>query len=176
MNRFSRTIPLAGAATALACVGRPAVAQTPVHWSAFARAAATPGAAPGTAVVRVTAGIDRGWHIYSLTQAPGGPAPTRISLPAGAGYVGAAPIRTTRPRVAFDSAFGMTVELHERRAVFDVPVRRVRAATPGAGAEAGNGAPIRLAVRYQACNDRLCLPPQTAHLSAVPPRARRPGA
>lgn len=159
----------------LACSAPNAGAQTPVRWTAAALrgAEATRAAAPeGAAIVRVTAAIDDGWHIYSLTQPAGGPVATRITLPAGQPYAAAGAVRSSRPHVGYDESFAMNVEMHERTAVFDVPVR----ATGGsAGSPANWRSPVQITVRYQACNASLCLPPQTARLSASLPPGRSAG-
>jgi DsbC/DsbD-like thiol-disulfide interchange protein len=132
-------------------------AQTPVHWVI----------APVQAVVRngtvsnvkIDATIQPGWHIYSITQPPGGPYATRISVPDGQPFVAAGNPRVLlQPHVAFDSAFKMNVQLHEKAASFDVPVRFT--------GKAATGDSVHVNVRYQVCNASLCLPPQTARLVA----------
>jgi DsbC/DsbD-like thiol-disulfide interchange protein len=55
-----------------------AAAQSPVTWTATAPTKVVAG---GKTSVKVTAAIEEGWHIYSITQAAGGPQPTRIILP-----------------------------------------------------------------------------------------------
>ena len=59
-------------------VGR-ANAQTPVHWSV--KVAPTGSVTPGaTLTATATAEIDGGWHIYALTQGPGGPHALEVSV------------------------------------------------------------------------------------------------
>src|SRR6185437_8206739 len=69
--------------------------------------------------------------------------------------------RRLQPHIAFDSAFKMKVQLHEKAASFDVPVRFIGNAATGA-----TGDSVHVNVRYQVCNASLCLPPQTARLVA----------
>lgn len=135
-----------------------AAAQTPVRWSiAPVRAEMTHGT---LANVRVDAAIQSGWHIYSITQPSGGPYATRISVPTGQRFVAAGePKVLLAPRVAFDEAFKMNVQLHEKAASFDVPVRLN-------GPANAPGDSVHVNVRYQVCNASLCLPPQTAKLVA----------
>jgi thiol:disulfide interchange protein DsbD len=148
------------AAIALAaCSHTPrADAQTPVHWTvAPIRAEVKNGT---VAHVRIDGAIQTGWHIYSITQPAGGPYATRISVPDGQPFVvSGSPKPLLAPRVAFDDAFKMKVQLHEKAASFDVPVRFT-----GPGSATGDS--VRVNVRYQVCNASLCLPPQTARLVA----------
>ncbi len=152
-------------AALVACSQTPPVAaQTPVHW-AIAPVHGVIG--NGTVSnVRIDGTIQAGWHIYSITQPPGGPYATRISVPDGQSFVAAGnPKAILAPHVAFDSAFKMNVQLHEKAASFDVPVRFT--------GKVAAGDSVHVNVRYQVCNASLCLPPQTAKLVApVVPTAR----
>ena len=136
----------------------PAGAQTPVHWTAApVRIVIKDGT---VANVRIDGTIQTGWHIYSITQPAGGPYATRISVPDGQPFAAAGtPKPLLAPHVAFDEAFKMNVQLHEKAASFDVPVRFT-----GPGSSVGDS--VRVNVRYQVCNASLCLPPQTARLAA----------
>jgi cytochrome c biogenesis DsbD-like protein len=135
----------------------PAAAQTPVHWTV----APVHGAISNGTVahIKIDATIQTGWHIYSITQPPGGPYATRISVPDGQSFAAAGdPRAVLPPHVAFDSAFKMNVQLHEKTASFDVPVRFT--------GKTAAGDSVHVNVRYQVCNASLCLPPQTAKLVA----------
>lgn len=135
---------------------RPAAAQTPVHWTIAPLRGALQGGA--VANVRIDAKIQDGWHIYSITQPAGGPIATRITVPTGQPFVSAGdPAPSAAPRIAFDDAFQMNVQLHEKAVGFTVPVRFT--GVPGSHTES-----IHVNVRYQACNASLCFPPQTAKL------------
>ena len=154
------------AGTMAACSSpTPAAAQTPVHWTvAPVRGALKTGAITN---VQIDAKIQDGWHIYSITQPAGGPIATRITVPAGQPFILAAePKPSAPPHVAFDDAFHMNVQLHEKAIGFEVPVRFIGLA--------GNAASsVHVNVRYQACNASLCLPPQTAKLvTSVEPDGR----
>jgi thiol:disulfide interchange protein len=134
-----------------------AQAQGPVTWSLKANAPVSlkPG---GKFSAQVTAQIQDGWHLYSLTQGAGGPIPTRITVPDGQPFKLAGNVRGPRPHVAMDPNFEIDTETHEGSATFNVPV--VVAADVPAGVQA-----LNVNVRYQACNDKLCLPPRTVKLS-----------
>ncbi len=79
---------------------------------------------PGTAfAVMLTAMIDPGWHVYALTQGPGGPVPTRISLGAGLPFAFVDSVAGPAPVLRFDPNFGIAVEMYEGTAQFALPVR-----------------------------------------------------
>ncbi len=101
-------------------------AQNPVHWNATAPAQAV--AIGKVAAIRIRGVIADGWHIYSLTQGPGGPVPTRITMPTGQRFHVAGPVGSTTPKVSFDANFAINVEAIAKEAIFTVPV----AVDPGA--------------------------------------------
>jgi thiol:disulfide interchange protein DsbD len=107
---------------------------------------------------QVFAQIQSGWHVYSITQAGGGPIPTRITLPDGQSFKLAGNVSAPRPRVAMDPNFEINTETYEGTVTFNVPIIVV----PDAPAGAQN---LSVNVRYQTCNDKLCLPPRTVRLS-----------
>ena len=91
------------------------------------------------------------WHLYSITQKPGGPTRTTFSVGPAALFRIDGRIDGTKPMVASDPNFGMLTETYADTAVFVIPVASVESAE---GVQ-------RIAVRmyYQTCNDRYCLPP-----------------
>ena len=105
------TIRIAIVALASAVLSAAAVAQTPtpVRWTA--KAASKSVAAGAKTAVTVTANMDEGWHIYSLTQGPGGPYPSKITLPDGQPFTLAGSINVaSAPDVKFDKNFGINGE------------------------------------------------------------------
>lgn len=157
------TLLLAAAVLVGGCARTPAAgAQTPVHW----RAAPASIAANGAGRVTLTASIDDGWHIYAVTQGPGGPVPTRFTLATGQPLtlVGE-PTVAPAARTEMDESFGIPVQMHEHQATFTIPVQLA--------ADASRPDSVRVRARYQACNASLCLPPQTAQLSAPVARGAR---
>src|SRR5688500_5138674 len=53
--------------------------------------------ASGKAVLSVTAKMAKGWHIYSVTQAKGGPVPTKIKLDESREFKPPAEFKPTKP-------------------------------------------------------------------------------
>ncbi len=131
----------------------PAAGQRPVHWRLAVPAAA--GAAPVAGQrlqLRLTARMDEGWYIYSLTQGEGGPFPMRITVPDGGAIRLDGSIAAPEPERHDDPNFGIVTETYRRAATFGLPVRL-------AGDPRRDAAVVL--VSYQTCNDRICLPPHT---------------
>jgi thiol:disulfide interchange protein DsbD len=121
----------------------------PVTWSLRLD---PPVARPGSKVLaHLDAKLEAGWHLYSLTTPAGGPHPTTIRL---ADNLAVERFRVLQPppKRAFDQNFNLDTETYEGEAAFliEVELRKDAAAGP---------AELTAEVRYQSCNDRLCLPP-----------------
>jgi DsbC/DsbD-like thiol-disulfide interchange protein len=136
-------------------VGVPADAQSPtsVAWSAV-MTSKNPVAAGSTITVRLSAKIASGWHLYSITQGPGGPFPTRIELAAGQSFALGGPIRASAPATRFDPNFNINVQMYDGSATFTLPLRVSQSAAPGP-------ATVTVTARYQVCSATLCMPPHT---------------
>ena len=135
-----------------------AQAQNPVTWSLQINA---PGSLkPGDKLTaKVTAQIQGGWHLYSLTQGAGGPVPTRITLPEGQPFKLTGSAQGPRPRVSMDPNFEINTETYESAVTFSVPITVAGDVTAGPQT-------LNVNVRFQTCNDKNCLPPRTVKLNA----------
>lgn len=142
---------------ALVSVVGPAAAQErPVVWSVMAPTTAIPRGA--VVIVHLTARIDGGWHMYSLTQGPGGPVPAKITVPPGQPFTLADSVKGPAAAKRFDPNFGLNVETYDAQATFAVPIR--------VAADAPRGpANLALSARFQTCNATLCLPPHTERVT-----------
>ena len=158
---WAMRIPVSFAGAALALIGgcKPTdrePANNPVKWtiSPPVTALRTGHAVP----VNLSATIDNGWYIYSLTQKAGGPTPMTVSVapspPFGidGGITGPAPV------VVFDKEFNIDTERYQGTASFVLPV----AAKAAAGAVPKT---LDVKVRFQACNETMCLPAHTVTLT-----------
>lgn len=131
--------------------------RNPVRWEIVGGSGARTVVPGQTVVVVLEAEIEKGWHIYSITQKPGGPNPLRIEL-VGAADVGLrGGIRAPKPLTRFDKSFGIETELHFGKPRFIVPL-----GIP-AGSLTGKR-DLQVTARYQACSDTICLPPRTEKL------------
>jgi thiol:disulfide interchange protein len=140
----------------LALVSLFAAAEDPVQWTlAFDSKAAAPGS---HVLAKFTGTIQPHWHVYSMTTPPGGPNPTTSSIadnPAVAGFK----IYQSKPVRKLDPNFGIDTETFSEQYVllFDIELKKDAAAGP---------ASIATNVRYQSCNDTICLPPKKKSATA----------
>jgi thiol:disulfide interchange protein len=125
-------------------------AEDPVQWAlTFDSKSAAPGA---HVLAKFTGTIEPHWHVYSMTTPPGGPNPTTAKIadnPAVAGFQ----IYQSKPVRKLDPSFGIDTETFSEQYVllFDIELKKDAAAGP---------ADVTANVRYQSCNDTICLPPK----------------
>ena len=121
----------------------------PIQWTLTSAATKVP---PGSAVpLHLHATFQEGWHLYSLTTPAGGPIATTASLVENTGITSyklyqPAPIRQ------FDKNFNLDTETFEKEV--DLPVVATLSSSSKGSIE------LTAQVRYQACNERQCLPPR----------------
>ena len=131
---------------------------TIVRWSE-PKVYRTPTRNVGQAVIRVKANIAGGWHLYALDQKPGGPKALSFEIERNPWYF-LGPASGPAPRRAYDQEFKITTDTYSGSPEFSVPLGWIK------GAPAGTSE-IRLIVRYQACSDKLCLPPRKESLKVT---------
>lgn len=122
----------------------------PIQWTFEPQEAKV--ASGGQLTARLTATLQSGWHLYSPTTPAGGPIPTTLTLDENPA-VAKVSIYQPKPDRKFDPNFNLNVEWFEKDAAFWVVVGIQKDAPAG---------PLELTalVRYQACDDRQCLPPR----------------
>ncbi|MBQ9705511.1 MAG: thioredoxin family protein [Paludibacteraceae bacterium] len=116
----------------------------PVHWHV---AAAT--AEGDTAVVRLEATVDEGWHLYGTDLPDGGPKPTQFAVNGVDGFT--IHLAEGRLQTAYDENFMLDLSYLAGTAVWEL---RLPLSVAADGAIEGR-------VEYMACNDVMCLPPTT---------------
>ena len=93
----------------------PAQRLDPVQWTLSSEAAKAP---PGASIpLKLTAKLEEGWHLYSLTTPPGGPNPTTAVIAENAA-VASTKIYQPKPERKFDQNFGVDTETFDKEAVF----------------------------------------------------------
>lgn len=130
-------------------------APQPVQWSAkFASSAAA--LRPGAKVtLNLTANIESGWHVYAVSQPPDSPViATGISVPSGQPLALSGDIAAPQPVSRMDPTIGRQTDFYEKSASFTLPLKVEKKAHAGKHR-------FEVDVRFQACSDRLCLPPRT---------------
>lgn len=132
--------------------------QSPVSWELKTSNAVAH--KPGDKLsAQITATIDPGWHLYSITQGPGGPNPTKITLAEGQSFKIEGKIISPKPVIKLDQNFKIKTETHSKSAIFTVPL--VVAVNAAAGTQS-----LQINVRFQVCTETTCLPPTTVKLNA----------
>ena len=107
--------------------------------------------------IRLTARVERGWHLYAMSQPNGGPTSTRIFLNENQPFRLAGEVAAPKPKTAFDDNFDRELDYYDGEAVFTVPVE----VAPEA---AGGRQQLTISARFQSCSSQLCLPPRLVKL------------
>ncbi|MDP9204680.1 MAG: protein-disulfide reductase DsbD N-terminal domain-containing protein [Gemmatimonadota bacterium] len=150
-------LPLAAASHATGSrhsVADTALSLRPVKWSVVGGSTPREVVSGRTIPLTLQADIAKGWHIYSLTQKPGGPVPLQIELLGAGDVVVRGIIGAPQPDRAFDKNFGIETELYSGSPRFTIPV-----GVPGRSLTGVRK--FQVTARYQVCSETLCLPPRT---------------
>ena len=140
----------------------------PIQWTLTSDVAKAP--AGSSVPLHLKATFQEGWHLYSLTTPKGGPIPTTAEL-AENPAVKSAQLYQPPPNRQFDKNFNLDTETFEKQV--DLPL------TANLAPDAKGSVELTANVRYQACNDRQCLPPRkktAAFTLMVDPAAAAPAA
>lgn len=144
MNKFK----LLAALSVLSVVSAFAQIIDPVKWSFV-----TTMTDDTHGIVKLTAVIDKGYHVYGTTPHPDGPVPTTIKFDDCEGIQLDGPLTVTpAPEKKVDATFNLQLEMWSGTVVFQQPF----VITDGASARAISGS-----VRFMSCNDRNCTSPKT---------------
>jgi thiol:disulfide interchange protein DsbD len=129
-----------------------------VKWAAsvISTAAAKSG---GNATLEVSAQVREGWHVYALTQPPGGPTALRITIDQSEAAQVTGPASGTVPEKRHDPSFDLETQFYTHAFALRLPLHVTQQAS------AGRRQVIPVSVRFQTCSDRECQPPTTVHLS-----------
>lgn len=118
-------------------------------------------AADRSAQLFITATIQRGWHIYSITQPPGGPLATKIKLEPSDSYrvmgiFQPDPVPSKKIEPIFDN---LTVESHVGTVTWSAAIQFAAGGDPAA-------LKIRGQLNIQPCDAEACLPPRDIEFTA----------
>ncbi len=150
----------------LLAVSLPSQPLDPIHWSLTLEPA---GAPPGARVLgKLVARMDPGWHLYSMTT-PRPPIATTVEIEPNPA-IAAVRIYQPEPERKPDPNFGTETETFAGEVTLLIELELARDAAAGTVA-------LTARPRYQACDDRQCLPPRRAAVTArlsVDPSAPAP--
>jgi thiol:disulfide interchange protein len=144
----------------LLAMSAPAFAQTAsqiVIWNVELRPSATLKAGD-TTTAHLNASIRTGWHVYALSQGPGGPTPLTLKLEEGSVFDLDGVPKSAMPLSLYDKNFEMETQFYEHAVEIEVPLSVKLSAAHGKQ-------DATLDVHFQTCNEVTCLPPTTAHIS-----------
>jgi len=129
---------------------------SPAHWTVegLPKKPVAPGA---TFTIKLVAHIRAGWHIYALDEPDGGPVPTQIGLAEGDPLTLLA-VDEPAPRMVPDPVLRQPTGMFQNEVGFTLHLRVARKLLSG-------NAVGRIIVRYQSCNDQVCLPPHSETIS-----------
>ncbi len=137
----------------LSSVGAVAQAPRPVSWQV--KSAPHGAVKPGAKFdVTVAGAIKPGWHVYALQEPDGGPIATQVGLADG-DPADVLKVTSDKPKLVMDPAFGMQTGLFLNTVDFTLHLRAPKAGGSGAAQ------PLHVLVRYQSCDNHVCLPPHT---------------
>jgi Disulphide bond corrector protein DsbC len=149
---MKRTIAavLLSAACSLTAIAAPM--KPPVQWRI--KSSPTKPLKPGAKFsVTITGDLDPGWHLYALEEPEGGPVATEIALTDG-DPADLIRVEEAKPKVLPDPLFQKPTGFFEHSAAFTLHLQAANSAVAASTA-------LRVLIRYQSCNDRICLPPHT---------------
>jgi DsbC/DsbD-like thiol-disulfide interchange protein len=113
----------------------------------------------GRQLLTVKIAIEKGWHIYANPAGAAGPVPTTVQVEAASAL---RDVQIQYPPGKLKTQAGENFHIYED--TVEITVRLQRAVINGQP----DSSPLTVTVRYQACNDQICLPPRTVKLTAAP--------
>jgi DsbC/DsbD-like thiol-disulfide interchange protein len=146
------------AAPASAQNADPAAAQT-VNWTVTADPADAVKQG-GKVTLTLHGEVADGWHVYALKQLPNGPTPLRVTLDQNdVATASGAPAGSPATKI-HDQGFNLDTQFYSHAFTVSLPLQ--------IAAHSANGTQqLPVSVRFQTCNDRVCQPPKTVHLTAA---------
>ena len=138
-----------------------AFAQSPVSWSLESAAKGKIVKEGESFKADLKAQIEGNWHLYAVEQPEGGPFPTKIILPEESLFKIEGKINSSKPITKPDANFlvdekPLETKFFEKEAAFNLPLTATGET---------NVSDLTVNVRFQVCDDRLCLPPKTVKVS-----------
>jgi len=133
-----------------------AFGQNPVAWSLESEAKGKTFKPEDKFQAKLKAKIEGEWHLYAVEQPEGGPSPTKITVAENLPFQLDGKTVSPNPITKFDPNFNIDTKFFAKEAEFNLPLK--------ANAEA-KGDDLAINVKYQVCDDTLCLPPKTVKVT-----------
>ncbi len=132
------------------------LAQNPVSWSLESDAKGKTLKQNEAFKAKLKATIEGEWHLYAVEQPDGGPFPTKITIPENSLFQLDGKPNSPAPITRFDPNFNIDTKFFAKSAEFNLPLKAISEA---------KGDDLAVNVRYQVCDDKVCLPPKTVKVS-----------
>ncbi|MBX3244745.1 MAG: protein-disulfide reductase DsbD N-terminal domain-containing protein, partial [Acidobacteria bacterium] len=135
--------------------------QNPSKWKLEADGSASGFKTGQEFKAKLSVEVEKGWNLYSLDQPKGGPYATTIKVAEDSPFEIVGEIKAPEPIIKPDPNFiidgkPLISRFYQERATFELTVKPSRDAAPE---------DLKFDVRFQICNDSLCLPPRTKRVS-----------
>ncbi len=131
-------------------------AQNPVSWSLESDAKGKTLKADEKIKAKLKAEIEGNWHLYAVEQPEGGPFATRITIPENLPFELDGKPTSSEPITKFDPNFQIDTKFFAEKAEFNLPLKTISET---------DGDDLAVNVKYQVCDDTVCLPPKTVKVS-----------
>ncbi|MGI8884700.1 MAG: protein-disulfide reductase DsbD family protein [Pyrinomonadaceae bacterium] len=131
-------------------------AQNPVSWSLESGVRGKSLAQGETFSAKLKANIEGKWYLYAVEQPAGGPFPTKITVAENTPFQIEGKFSSPAPITKFDPNFQIDTKYFAGKAEFTLPLKATTEA---------NGDDLAINVKYQVCDDAVCLPPKTVKVS-----------
>ncbi len=133
-----------------------ALAQNPVSWSLESDAKGNTLKKDGVFKAKLKAAIEDNWHLYSVEQPGEGPFPTKITIADNQPFQIEGKITSSEAITKFDPNFNINTTYFAKSAEFNLPLK--------ANSDSKTD-DLAINVRYQVCDDKVCLPPKTVKVT-----------
>lgn len=130
--------------------------QNPVFWSLESDAQGKSLEKNEKFKAKVRAQIEGEWYLYAIEQPEGGPLPTRITIDEKSPFQIEGKIASPAPIIKFDPNFQIETKTFAETAEFNLNLT---------AKEAAKTDDLAVNVRFQVCNNELCLPPKTVRIT-----------
>jgi len=128
-----------------------AAPKSPAQWHIKAAPASAKAGAKIT--LTISGKIDPGWHLYAMEEPDGGPIATVVGLTEG-DPADLLSVDESKPILIDDPLFHLRTGFFRSAVDFTLHLRVDPSAKPGLN-------PLHVLIRFQSCNDQVCLPPRT---------------
>ena len=128
-----------------------AAPKSPAHW--HVKTVPTSAKAGAKIALTISGQIDPGWHLYAMEEPDGGPIATVVGLTEG-DPADLLSVDESKPILIDDPLFHMRTGFFRSAIDFTLHLRVDPSAKSGPN-------PLHVLIRFQSCNDQVCLPPRT---------------